>query len=321
MKADRALALCIALFGLALLGACGQPKPATLPGYVEADYTRLASPTAGRLVSLKVSKGADVPSGAVLFELDQDQENAAIAEAAARLKHQDASAADLAKGKRQEEIAVLLAQAQQAQAQLALSESDLKRQRSLAASGFISGASLDSLEARRKADAAKLAEIEANLRVARMAARQDTRVAAAADIATAQAVLDQNQIRRQQKIISAPASGRVDDTFYREGEWVPAGAPVVSMLMPNALKLRFFVPQSLLPQFNVGNTIKARCDGCAEAFSARISYIAKSAEFNPPVIYSQENRARMVFMVEAIPDAPGKLSPGLPVDILLDAAP
>lgn len=309
------------VLAITLLTACSKSPPPSLPGYVEAEYTRLASPTAGRLVALKVAKGMDVTAGTPLFVLDQDQENAAVAEASARLKRQDATAADLAKGKRREEIAVLEAQEKQALAQLALSESDLKRQRALAASGFISGASLDSLEARQRADAAKLAEIRANLQVARLAARQDTRTAAEADIATARAVLAQNEIRRDQKAVSAPAAGRVDDTLYREGEWVPAGSPVISMLMPGALKLRFFVPQDALPNYAIGKRIRAHCDGCGEPFGARISYIAKSAEFNPPVIYSQENRARMVFMVEALPDAPGKLSPGLPVDILTEAAP
>lgn len=298
------------------------PKaPASLPGYIEADYTRVAAPLAGRLVALPVAKGQEVAAGAPLFVLDQDQENAAVAEADARLKRQDATAADLAKGKRREEIAVLEAQERQSAAQLALSEADLKRQQALADKGFISGAGLDSIQTRVKADAARLAEVRANLQVARLAARSDAREAAQADIATARAVLAQSEWKRDQKAVRAPVAARVDDTLYRLGEWVPAGSPVVSLLTPAALKVRFFVAQADLAKYAVGRRVLASCDGCGAPFAARVSYVAKSPEFTPPVIYSQENRARLVFLVEALPEQPQTLNPGQPVDVRLEPAP
>lgn len=299
-----------------ILGGCGADKPATLPGYIEAEYTRVASPMAGRLVALQVSKGQDVAAGAPLFVLDSDQEHAAVVEAQARMQAQSATAADLDKGKRREEIAVLEAQERQAAAQLALSESDVRRQQELATKGFISGAGLDSVQTRLKADTAKLAEIRANLQVARLAARSDTRNAAQANVAAARAVLAQSQWKLDQKKVVSPVAARVDDTLYRVGEWVPAGSPVVSLLGPDAIKLRFFVPQARLAHYANGTRIMARCDGCGAPFAARVSYVAKSPEFTPPVIYSQENRARLVFLVEARPEAAAPLLPGQPVDIL-----
>ena len=301
-----------------LLAACSPQQPVGLPGYIEADYTRVAAPLAGRLVSLAVDKGQDVVAGAPLFVLDQEQEVAAVAEADARLRRQDATAADLAKGKRREEISVLEAQERQIAAQLALSEADLKRQRELAARGFLSTAGLDNAQTRVKADAAKLAEVRASLQVARLGARADTREAAQADVAAARAVLVQSEWRRDQKAVRAPAAARVDDTLYRVGEWVPAGSPVVSLLTPGALKIRFFVAQGELTKYAVGSRVIATCDGCATPFAARVSYVAKSPEFTPPVIYSQENRARLVFLVEAQPEQPQAMSPGQPVDVRLE---
>lgn len=303
-----------------LLVACGEGKDPVLPGYIEAELTRVAAPIAGRLVQLPVSKGAEVKVGAALFVLEAESEQAAVDEAQARVRRSTAQAADLAKGKRQDEIAVLEAQQAAAQASLALAQSDLRRQSTLARAGFTSGASLDALQSKVHAEQARLAEAAAQLRVAKLAARKDARVVAGADIAAAQAQLAQSRWRLDQKMVSAPVSARVDDTLYRVGEWVSAGNPVVSLQEPGAIKVRFFVPQAKLAQFPVGQKIQVHCDGCKN-FSAKVSFVAKSAEFTPPVIYSKENRAKLVFLVEAIPESGQALSPGQPVDISLEVQP
>ncbi|SFN32752.1 HlyD family secretion protein [Formivibrio citricus] len=312
--------LVILLGCCAMLVSCQQDKPGALPGYAEAEYTRIAAPIAGRLVQLAVEKGADIQKDAPLFVLEADSEKAALDEAQARLLRSTAQAADLAKGKRREEIAVLEAQLSAAQSSLALAQSDFKRQTELARAGFTSGANLEALQTRVRAEEAKVREMAAQLKVARLAARDDTRVAAAADISAAKAQIAQNRWRLEQKTVLSPAAARVDDTLYRVGEWVPAGAPVVSLLTPSAIKLRFFVPQDRLSQFPVGQKLAVGCDGC-KPFGARVSYVAKSAEFTPPVIYSRENRAKLVFMVEAKPDNEQGLAPGQPVDIRLDGQP
>lgn len=308
-----------ALFGIALLAACGG-KPDTLPGYVEAEFTRMSSPVAGRLVALQAVKGTEVDIGAPLFVLDREPEDAAVAEAAAHVQRQKAAAADLDKGKRSEEIAVLEAQRSQFAAQLALSAIELRRQQALAEKGFISASALDTLRTRLDADRARLAEIEANLRVARLAARSDSRAAARAEVVAAEAALAQSAWRRDQKAVVAPLAGRVDDTLYRVGEWVPAGAPVVNLLAPGNVKLRFFVAQADLAHYRPGQRVEARPDG-GDWFAARISRVATTPEFTPPVIYSQENRAKLVFLVEAVPEAPRTLNPGQPVDVRRAAQP
>ncbi|WP_170942924.1 HlyD family efflux transporter periplasmic adaptor subunit [Candidatus Dactylopiibacterium carminicum] len=113
----------------------------------------------------------------------------------------------------------------------------------------------------------------------------------------------------------APVAARVDDTLYRIGEWVPAGSPVVSLLAPEALKVRFFVAQAALPHYAPGTRLRVGCDGCGEPFAATVDFVANSPEFTPPVIYSQKNRARLVFLVEARPDQAQVLRPGQPVDV------
>ncbi|MDR3410161.1 MAG: HlyD family efflux transporter periplasmic adaptor subunit [Formivibrio sp.] len=307
----------MAVLLMVLLAACTEEKKQVLPGYIEAEYTRVAAPIAGRLVQLSASKGSEIKVGAPLFVLEAESELAAVNEAKALVQRSTAQAADLAKGKRQDEIAVLEAQRTAVQASLSLAQSDLRRQGELAHAGFTSGASLEALQSKLRAEQAQLAEVAAQLKVAKLAARVDAQAAAKADVAAAQAQLIQTRWRLDQKAVVAPVGAWVDDTLYRVGEWVPAGSPVVSLQEPGAIKVRFFVPQDKLNQFRPGEKIQVRCDGC-KTFSAKVSYVAKSAEFTPPVIYSKENRAKLVFMVEALPDQGQTLSPGQPVDVLLE---
>ncbi|MEQ1808116.1 MAG: HlyD family secretion protein, partial [Burkholderiaceae bacterium] len=121
----------------------------------------------------------------------------------------------------------------------------------------------------------------------------------------------------QQMRQSAPADARISETFFRVGEWVGAGQPVLALLPPGATKARFFVPESELAGVAVGQSVSVSCDGCGAPIAARIDFIATQPEYTPPVIYSNSQRARLVFMVEARPDAKDstRLRPGQPVDV------
>jgi HlyD family secretion protein len=90
-------------------------------------------------------------------------------------------------------------------------------------------------------------------------------------------------------------------------------------LPPGNLKVRFFVPETVLAHVSYGDIVNVRCDGCAEGLKARVSFISGSAEFTPPVIYSLEERSKLVFLIEALPDQPDKLRVGQPIDVALSA--
>ena len=120
-----------------------------------------------------------------------------------------------------------------------------------------------------------------------------------------------------QKEQFAPTNAFVQDTLYRQGEYVSAGNPIVVLLPPTNIKTRFFVPQEMLPRIKTGETVTVTFDGAAHAYSATISYISTQNEFTPPVIYNRENRSKLIYMIEAkfsAEDAPN-LRPGQPVDV------
>jgi HlyD family secretion protein len=155
--------------------------------------------------------------------------------------------------------------------------------------------------------------------VSKLAGREDQIDAAARDVAAQRAALDQADWNLAQKSVRATVAGQVTDTLYVTGEWVAAGSPVVSMLPPENIKVRFFVPQTDLGRITIGESVSIACDGCPAPVSARISFIAPQAEYTPPVIYSSDSRAKLVFLIEARASAADsvKLHPGQPVDVRL----
>jgi HlyD family secretion protein len=269
------------------------------------------------LTTLAVRRGDNVARGAALFALDSASERAAREEAQARAQSAQAQADNTDKGRRKEEVAVTQAQLVQARAQAALAASELKRAQQLVTQGFISPSRLDDARTAANQSQAHVAELEAALRVARLPARADERAAADALSDAARSALAQSQWREQQKQQRAPDDALVADTLFRVGEWVNAGQPVIALLPPGAVKARFFVPETELGALKLGQNVELRCDGCGAPIAARIDFIATRAEYTPPVIYSNSQRARLVFMVEARPDAKdgARLKPGQPVDV------
>ncbi|MEO8804953.1 MAG: HlyD family efflux transporter periplasmic adaptor subunit [Burkholderiaceae bacterium] len=317
MKTAIALACMVALAALA--SACTPSASGTLPGVVEAEPVRVSAPAAGRLVELSAIRGSTVAAGAPLFRIEAPEDSATLAEAEARVAQQQAQQADLGKGKRPDELAVTAAQTTQARSALREAEAQLRRERELALQGFVSGTRIDSLNAQRDEAAARVRELEAQQRVGQLAGRDDARNAASAAVLASVAQANQLRLRLADKTVRAPVAATVDDTLFRVGEWVAAGTPVVNLLPPAALKVRFFVAESVLPRLKPGDAVSVRCDGCAAPIEARIRSIAQSAEFTPPVIYSREQRARLVYLVEAWPNAAdaAKLRAGQPVDVSL----
>lgn len=308
---------------LTLLTACGEDRAPALQGYVEGETLRIAAPVSGTLVALRVTRGETVTQGAPLFELEADREHQAVVEGQANARAAQAQIADLAKGKRPSELATLEAQRGQAMAAAELSGRQLIRQRDLRQRKLNSPEDVDRALALDTQNRERVRELTAELETARLAARIDTRTQAEADYEAAQARLAQARWQLEQKQQTAPEAGLIQDTLFRPGEYVPAGQPVVDVLPPDRIKLRFFVPETALARLKPGQTVSVSCDSCGPAFPATIRFISPEAEFTPPVIYSQENREKFVYLVEAWPkpEKAATLRLGQPVDVRLESQP
>jgi HlyD family secretion protein len=299
-----------ALFG-------GGSDPNVFYGYVEGEYVRLAPRDGGTLAELLVARGDKVTTGQVIALLESDNETASRDDARARVAQAEAQLDNLRKGKRPAEVQAVAAQQSQAAAALKLAEAQLRRQEALKGSAAFSPERLDEVRAAYERDRARLAELNAQMTVARLAARDDEIAAAEAAVDVTRAAVRQAEWRLAQRTLLAPADALVADTLFVAGEHVGAGMPVASLLPPGNVKLRVFVPEPELARVRVGAELSVLCDSCPAGLTARVTYIAPRAEYTPPVIYSRESRAKLVYLVEARPTAGAPLNPGQPVEVSL----
>jgi HlyD family secretion protein len=241
--------LCAAACALALLLAACNKNDTTYQGWIEADLIFVAPDEVGRLQTLSVREGDVVKTGDPLFTVEDDLQQADLA---------------------------------QVKASLTNAQQTFDRASMLANTGAGTQKDLD---------------------------------AAVAALRDAQARLNSSQTRLARRSVFSPVSGTVQQVYYRPGEMVPADRPVLALLPPGNVKVRFFAPEAMLPNIAYGDTLRIGCDGCAGDLTARVSFIARQSEFTPPVIYSLEERAKLVFLIEALPEKPDALRVGQPVDV------
>ncbi len=253
MRARIAIGACVLASALALC-AC-KKDDAIYQGWVEANLIFVAPDEVGRVQTLAVREGDTVTKGEPIFTVDDDLQQADLA---------------------------------QVKASQVNAQQTFDRAQQLARTG---------------------AGTQKDLDVATMVLRD------------AQARLNSSQTRLTRRQVFSPVSGTVEEVYYRPGEMVPADRPVVSLLPPGNLKVRFFVPEPVLPKIAYGDMVRVGCDGCEPDLKARISFIARKSEFTPPVIYSLEERSKLVFLVEALPEKPAAFRVGQPLDVRLIAQP
>lgn len=313
----RSRLLFVALaFGAALNG-CRRAAPTGYQGYLEGDFVYVAAPLGGQLQTLAVEKGGQVAAGAPLFTLEHAAETAAQREAADRLRQAQARLADLTKGARPSELSALEARLAQARATAELSRLDFERQETLFRQRAVPASEADRARFTHERNLGAVRDLEAQLATAQLGARTDAIAAAEAEVAAAQAALARAEWSVAQKSPAAPRAGLVYDTLYRVGEFVGAGAPVVALLPPDAMKVRFFVPEADLARFALGSPVSFTFTGHAAPVHATVNYVSPSPEYTPPVLYNRDNRAKLVFLIEALvaPAEAAGLHPGQPVDV------
>jgi HlyD family secretion protein len=285
-------------------------------GYVEGETVMIAAPQAGRITARPAMKGAAIKKGEIVFSLDPSVAAAERARAEAAVFTAQAQLDNLLTGKRDAELDQIRAQRREAEASLALAKADLLRAMSLATTGTASRMSLDQAQAAVSQYEARIDQFQAAEAAAKLAARGPEIEAARSNVNEAGASAEQARARLAELSPAAPTDAIVENTFFEVGEWVGAGQPVVSLLPPNAVTLRYFVPEAALAKAQPGASIHFTCDGCGPEKTATITHVDATPEFTPPVIYSQEARAKLVFLVEARPDEIDPLlRPGLPIEV------
>lgn len=304
------------LVPLVLLSACSGSSDPVFQGYVEGDYVDVAPEVGGRIVELAARRGSTVAEGALLFRIDATEAESAVDQAEAEVARAKAQLANLLGGKRPPEIAVIEAQIAEAQAALDKAESDFERQQALFDRRVTSAAQLDQAREAINIAKARLTAVERQKEVAAMPARTPEIEAAERAADAARAALEQAQTRLLKYSVESPAAGRIEDVHYETGEVANAGAPVLSLLPDNARKVIFFVPEGARAALAPGGAVSVACDGCPSDLSAEITFLGNEAEYTPPIIFSRENRGKLMFRAEAaLSGEAAKLPVGQPADV------
>ena len=259
-----------------LLAACGDADDKPWLGYAEGDNVFVAAPAAGWVAGLNVQRGSTVKEGELLFRLDNTRQQAAEESARAGI---EASKAAIA----------------QAEADRNYAAKSLARQRNLMAAKAGTAQQLD------------LAQSAYAQAVARVISLRAQEAQARAGLAGSGYDLAEREVRSR-------VNGRIEDIYFRTGEYAPASTPILSVLPPENVYVRFFVPETQFAKVKVGDRVSITCDGC-EKIEARITFIAQEQEFTPPVIFSEGNREKLVFKLEARADRGLPLKPGQPVEV------
>jgi HlyD family secretion protein len=292
--------------------------PAGWQGYAEADFVKVAPTQQGLLVAVAVKRGDRVMAGSPLFDQDDAADKAGHDQAARQLAQAEGQLANLEAAGKPTEIQQAQANLADAQAARDKAQSELDRSETLLnlKTGAVSMQTVEAQRADLRSAAAKVQAFDAALAQLRAPLGREGEIRAQrAAVEAARAAMAMAQWRIDQRHVVAPVAGVVADVLARPGETIPAGAPVVSLLPPENIFVRFFVPEPMLAKLHHGDEVALGCDNCPPDLTATISYIAPQVEYTPPVIYSNDNRAKLVTMVEARPrpEQAALLNPGQPV--------
>jgi HlyD family secretion protein len=294
------------------------PAPIFWQGYAEADYVKVGPTQQGLVMEVSVARGDKVEAGAPLFAQDETSDRAAVDQAERFVRQAEEQLANLRASGKATEIQQAEANLADATATAARIGADLARSEQLLRNGNATQQGVDQLRADYRSAQAKVQAAQAALAQLKAPMGRDSEIRAQeASAAAARAALAMAKWRLGQRRVTAPVGGVVADVMVRPGETVTAGAPVVSLLPPQNIFVRFFVPEADLAAIHRGDEVTLRCDRCAAGLVASISFISPQAEYTPPLIYSESSKSKLVFLVEARPrpEEAALINPGEPIEV------
>ncbi len=292
--------------------------PVEWQGYAEADFVKIGPTQQGLVTIVYVQRGDRVGKGAPIFEQDAAADRAAVQQAAHILQQANDQLANLNAPGKATEIELASANLRDAEAARDRIQADLTRNQSLLKTGATTQQTVDQQQADYRSAIAKIAAAQAQLDQSKAALGRPAEIEAqTAAVDAAKAALAQAKWRLEQRRVVAPAAGVIADVLARPGETLAAGAPVVSLLPPENIFIRFFIPEPGLASVHTGDAVTLSCDGCPTDMTGVVSFIAPQAEYTPPFIYSESTRSKFVFLAEArLPaNEATAINPGQPVTV------
>lgn len=308
---------CLFFSVLLFLSGCEQGEPLSFAGYSYGEFIYLSLPFTEEIEQVLVDKGDRVKKGQELIKMADYSAQNALHIAEERVQAEKSRLNNLETGERQAALEVIIAQLAQAKTAAGLATRQLARKRDLYQQKLISTAEWEKIKAEHAQKTARVKELSHQLKLKKLPARQDEINQQKSLIQSAKLQRDQARWDLQQRILRAPQDAMVYNLLYQSGERPLAGKPIVMLLPPQNIKLRFYVPEKRLGEIHIGDKVKINCDGCKKPLYGHIKYISAQAEYSPPVIYSTQRREKLLFMAEAVPVKADAffIKPGQPVEV------
>lgn len=301
---------------IALFSGCGfnNNKPDG-SGTIECTQVDIAPQVAGRIIVLTPQEGDFIKQGDMVARLDaaeyglrRNEAKAAVAVARAQLEL-------LLAGSREEDIERAREQVIEAQASAEAAEADLRRIASVYQSGTATQKQMDDAKAQADRTKAALAAAGQNLIKLEKGSREEEIRLAEAQVAQADARLALMEKAVADCTVTSSLNGVVTTRVREEGEFVPVGAPLVTVSRLDEVWLAVYVPETALGNVRLGQKAKVKIDGRPDFFEGKVTYISPTAEFTPRNVQTPDERAKLVYRVKiTLPNKEGIFKPGLPAD-------
>lgn len=307
-----------ALMMVLLTGCKGSDAP-QFSGYTYGEFIYLSHNTTEIINNIFIKKGEKVKKGQNLVQMENFSVENSLGIASKNYEAERALLRNMNVGERTEELNVIRSQLERAKSAAKLAQSQVKRYQRLYETHVVSEAEWDNVREDYAQKTAQVKELASQINAKKLPARNDEIKNQLSRVDSAKLQVEKANWDVDQNIIKAPEDALVYDIIYRPGERPLAGKPIISLLAPENIKVRFFVPEKMLGNLAPGRKVTFLCDGCSADLNGVINYISPQAEYSPPVIYSTVRREKLLFMVEAIPDGekPYALKPGQPVEVRL----
>lgn len=306
--------LLVILCGLGLVSCKAKPT-LHFSGYTDTLYVYLSAPSTGYLNKKYVERGQVVKRKQWLCRLSQSPDletykaNYWTMNQAKRLWY------DARLPRRRPEILAIDNQIQQTKTSMDKVENHLNRLLKLEKKQFVDADTLDNQSKTLKELSFLEKQYQENLKLAKMGARTQQIKAQYAAFRAAKAKLKESQWYLSHKLIQAPNDGYVYDTFYNQGELVPAQKPVLVMVVPDNNYIEFFVSAKDVTKLTLNMPISYQFYGQSKIYQAAINYISATVEYMPPVLYTPDYQEELVFRVRAKPKDCQNFILGQPVEV------
>ena len=288
-------------------------------GTVEVTQVELSPLSGGRILTLYIKEGSYIKKGEMVADLSFDGADNEVQMAQAGLLAAEEQLRKLENGFRREDIAAAKAELSLRRLEHEQALRDAKRFGTLAEQGVVSlrEAELYKENANAKQNIVKMSEAALNL--LQNGARPEEKAAAKAEVARAKAALARASVALSYKKFKSPTDGVILAKNYEEGDVIGAGASIATLGKMDDCWIKIYIPSTQLGLVKIGQEAQVTVDSHKDKiFSAKITEINQTAEYNPRLSLTQDERANMVFWIKIkVENKEGILKPGMPADVVI----